>query len=135
MIITNENGKESQIDTTFSDEISMKVFLKDHDMDAPNPPEPPMPPETIAPPEPPMPPKEVSESRKVTHHGKDVVYTYRYNYDNEEGENNNLIISFDKKDFNDLLDRLKSTIYELEKDKNISQKSLQKELEELKKSL
>ncbi len=132
VIVNNENGKETRIDTTFSSEVAMKEFLKDHDMDAPNPPEPPIPPDAVAPPKPPMPP---SSQRKESHRGKEVVYNYRYNYDDDENENDALIISFDKKEFSKIIDQLNNTISELEKDKNVTQKSIQKEINDLKKSV
>ncbi len=140
IIVTNENGKETKIDTSFTDESSMEAFLLEKEIAPPTPPSPPSPlnppappssPFTLNPPTPPNPPSPNS----ISEHKINKVYTYRYNYNDENDDQNEIIISFKEKEFNSLIDRLESTIHELEQNKSISQKDIKKELSELKSEL
>jgi hypothetical protein len=84
MIVTEENGQKTIIDTTFTtaDEETMRNYLKsrgvkDFDMNFPPPPPPPTPPAPGTPPPPPPPPPHPGDDREVA---------YQYEYRIKDGK-------------------------------------------------
>lgn len=89
-IVSEEDGKKTVIDTTFTtaDDVSIEAFLKDKGIKSQNPPAPPIPP---TPPSPPAPPKHRTSSDQDENQSK---YEYSYKVD-DNGDHKEINISID----------------------------------------